>query len=54
MTKWVLIFLLSYALCLDIHSWIEPIQEGKGLVRLLVDLAITINIVFLIYWLQQK
>ena len=54
MTRYVFIFLLSYALCLDIHSWIEPIQEGRGLVRLLADLATTINIVFLIYWLQQK
>ena len=54
MIKLVLIFLLSYALCLDIYPCIGSIQEGKGLVRLLVDLAITINIVFLIYWLQQK
>lgn len=54
MHKWVLIFLLSYALCLNIHSWIEPVQEGKGLVRLLADLATTIDIVFLIYWLKQK
>lgn len=54
MHKWVLIFLLSYALCLDIHSWIEPVQEGKGLVRLLADLTTTIDIVFLIYWLKQK
>ena len=54
MTKWVFIFLLSYVLCLDTHSWIEPIQEGKGLVRLLANLVTTIQIVFLIYWLQQK
>ena len=54
MIKWVLIFLLSYALCLDIHSWIEPVQEGGGVVRLLADLATTIKIVLLIYWLKQK
>ena len=54
MHKWVLIFLISYALCLDIHSWIEPIQEGRGVVRLLSDLVTTIYLVFLIYWLKQK
>ena len=54
MHKWVLIFLISYALCLDIHSWVEPVQEGRIVVRLLADLVTAIQIVFLIYWLKQK
>ena len=52
-SKWFIIFFLLYGLCLEIHSWIEPIQQGRGLVRALSDLLTTINICWLIYWVKQ-
>lgn len=51
--QWIFIFILSFILCIEIHSWIEPIQEGKTLLRVLSDLTTTINIVFLIFWIKQ-
>lgn len=51
--EWILIFMFSFTLCIEIHSWIEPIQEGKTLLRVLSDLITTINIVFLIFWIKR-
>lgn len=53
LNEWILIFMFSFALCIEIHSWIEPIQEGKTLLRVLSDLITTINIVFLIFWIKR-
>lgn len=53
LTEWILIFMFSFTLCIEIHSWIEPIQEGKTLLRVLSDLITTINIVFLIFWIKR-
>ena len=53
LVQWIFIFIFSFVLCVEIHSWIEPIQEGKTLLRVLSDLTTTINIVFLIFWIKQ-